>query len=242
MPAASGSSVRRVGIIAPMPSELGPVVKRFGMTKAAEPGVVTHRVRAGDVEVVAATCGIGTERAARTTTALLDAESLDHVMVVGIAGGIGTSHVGDTVLPAAVRDHATGAVYSPEPLHDRASGTIVTSDEFLIDPTVVAALVAEGVVALDMETSAIARVSHERGVPWSAVRAISDRADDHTDKAVLDLANADGSPNVGAGLRFLLRHPRRIPAMVRLAQGSTRAANAAAREAATQVAALTPAR
>jgi hypothetical protein len=57
-----------------------------------------------------------------------------------------------------------------------------------------------------METSAVAAVCG-RGCAWSAVRVISDLVTDHPDAAVLGLANADGSPNTVAALRFMASHP-----------------------------------
>ncbi len=228
-----------------MPSELGPVVRRFGLARSVLGSLSLHSGPFAGVEVVATKTGIGTERATQATTNLLDATrhdhgpsdhgGLDHVMVVGIAGGIGDSKVGDLVLPAVVRDHASDREYRSSPLHGRAAGTIVTSDEFLIAPDLVARLVGEGVVALDMETSAVGAVCEARGVAWSAVRAISDRADDYTDDAVLGLANPDGSPNLAAALRYMLRHPGRVPRLARLARDSKAAAVAAADEAASQI-------
>jgi hypothetical protein len=86
------------------------------------------------------------------------------------------------------------------------------------------------VVALDMETAAVARICGERGIPWVAFRGISDMAGDAgVGGVVLTLVHPDGSPRVGAGLRFLLTHPRRIPRLVRLGKESAHAARIAAR-------------
>ena len=40
------------------------------------------------------------------------------------------------------------------------------------------ALIAQGVVSLDMETAAIGECCEKRNVPWSVFRTISDRASD----------------------------------------------------------------
>ena len=84
-------------------------------------------------------------------------------------------------------------------------------------------------VAIDMETAAIASVCEQRGTPWSVFRAISDRADDGTtDAAILALADSDGNPNLAAVARFVLTRPQRIPQLVRLARGVQAATRAAA--------------
>jgi PAT family beta-lactamase induction signal transducer AmpG len=233
-PAASGAAVarrRRVALLAPMPSELRPLVRRLALAPAP-PGAGPFRTgRLGPVDVVAATTGIGTHAAARTAEQLLDTTPVDHLVVVGIAGGIGPSvAVGDVVVPARVLDLASGVAYRPRPLGAAAPrGTLATSDTLLADPRHAAALAAEGVVAIDMETAAIAAACERRGCPWSVFRAISDRADDgSTDAAVLALAHPDGRPNLPAVARLVLTQPGRIPQLLRLARGLRISTNAAA--------------
>jgi hypothetical protein len=63
------------------------------------------------------------------------------------------------------------------------------------------------------------------------VRAISDRFDDGlADRAVFELARPDGSPDLAMVARFAVRHPGRIPDLVRLGRDlgtATRSAAAA---------------
>jgi adenosylhomocysteine nucleosidase len=103
-----------------------------------------------------------------------------------------------------------------------------TSDRLITDPDELARLRARGVVALDMETAAVAAVCDERGVPWSVFRVISDRADGSVNDEVFHLSNQDGSPNAQAILRYFIRHPGSISRMVKLANGARHAAQAAA--------------
>jgi hypothetical protein len=104
-----------------------------------------------------------------------------------------------------------------------------TTDELLLDPTVHADLRARGVVSLDMETAAVAKVCDERGVAWSVVRAISDRAGDGSvDAEILGLSHPDGTVNLPAIARYLVRGPDALPPLVRLARGSKLAAKRAA--------------
>jgi adenosylhomocysteine nucleosidase len=231
-------TVRRVGVLAPMPSELAPVVKTMRLTRsdASEPTV--HLGTVGAVDVIAMRTGMGLTLATDATNALLDAYDVDHVLVVGIAGGIGDARVGDVLRPVTVVDRSSGTRYDATALAGDLDGVVSCSDEFLVDPERVAALVADGVRALDMETSAVAAVCVARAVPWSAVRVISDLSSDHPDDSVLDLAHPDGTPNARAAIPFLLKHPGRIPGLVRLGRDSMRAARAAAAEAHRQLQAL----
>ncbi len=222
-----------IGLLAPMPSELQPLVKTLSLRRSGPDTDPTWTGRVGPIVLVAAKTGIGTRLAAEATERLLDSGALDHVLVVGIAGGMGASKVGDLVFPEVVVDKASGTEYRPTPLGAvRPTGRLVTHDDFDMQPAERDALVADGFVAVDMETAAVAGVCERRGVPWSAVRSISDLVG-VTPGDVIGLANADGTPNVGASIRYLLTKPWRIPRLVRLgldARGAaTGAATAAAR-------------
>lgn len=207
-----------------MPSEFSPLVKALSLRR----GEPVFTGVAGPIELVAAKTGIGTRLAAEATERLLDSAAVDHVMVVGIAGGMGPSKVGDVIFPEVVVDKASGAEYRPSPLHEvRSHGRLVTHDDFDMQPDECAALVGNGFVAVDMETAAVAAVCERRGVRWSAVRAISDLVG-VTPGDVIGLANPDGTPNIGASIRYLVTKPWRIPKLVRLGLDAQRAASGAA--------------
>jgi adenosylhomocysteine nucleosidase len=214
----------RVGLLAPMPSEFEPLAKALSLQRNGEQWTGT----AGSIALVAAKTGIGTRLAAAAAERLLDTTEVDHVMVVGIAGGMGASRVGEVIFPEAVVDKASGSEYRPTPLGGvEPRGRLITHDDFDMQPGERDALVADGFVAVDMETAAVAGVCAARGVAWSAVRSISDLVG-VTPGDVIGLANADGTPNVGASIRYLVTKPWRIPRLVRLGLDARGAANGAA--------------
>jgi adenosylhomocysteine nucleosidase len=215
-----------------MPSELGPLVKAASLERGTFGTLSAHTGVVGECDVVATKTGMGTKLAAEATERLLDAGPLDFVVVVGIAGGIaGAVDIGDVIVPDVVIDGDTGTEYRPQLLDGfETRGVLETSDDFLVDEHDIERFKARGVIAVDMETASVAAVCERRGVPWSVVRSISDIAG-VTPGDVIGLANADGTPNIGAGLRYMLRHPQRVPGLLKLARDSTRAANSAARAA-----------
>jgi adenosylhomocysteine nucleosidase len=224
----------RIGILAPMPSELRPVVKALGLRRRREPGPAVVAGLVGSTEVVATGTGIGPALAAEATDRLLGQHPVDHVVVSGIAGGIaGASAVGDLVIPAEVISADDGSRYRATPLGDRPVAGIIRTggtDSYRLDRGELERLLAEGVVALDMETAAVARVCDGRGVPWTAFRGISDMAgDESVGEVVMTLVKPDGSPDLLAATRFFLRHPQRLPRMLRLGREAGVAAGLAAR-------------
>lgn len=62
-------------------------------------------------------------------------------------------------------------------------GGVLSGDQIVADEAVKAALVEEfpGAACVDMETAAVAQVAAAHGVPWCAVRLVSDFADDSFD-------------------------------------------------------------
>jgi adenosylhomocysteine nucleosidase len=229
----------KIGFLAAMPSELRPLARSGGLRPAHVGGLDVQRGSVGAATVVAITTGIGMRAAASAAARLLDATPLDHVIVIGIAGGVGSSvAIGDVIVPDEVLDARTGQRYRPALLQGLAPRGILRSGDELVESREAGeALAARGVVAVDMETAAVAAVCDARGCLWSVVRAISDRAGE-TPLEIFALANSDGSPNLAAAAAYVLRSPGRIPELVRLARGSTRAARAAAAAAVRACAAL----
>jgi adenosylhomocysteine nucleosidase len=220
-----------VAFICAMPMELSPLVKKLSLTKTDIDGVEVHRGTLDGREVVAIVTGMGTKLATEATERLLDATSVDRVVVVGITGAVeNETPIGTLILPEVVVNSETGTEYRPEPLGEGTPhGKMWTGDVLLTDPDVIAGLRAKGVVSLDMETAAIAESCERRGIPWSVFRVISDRATDGSvDEEVFRLSNQDGTTNSKAVAAYFAKHPGRIPKMAKLAKGAKLATKAAA--------------
>jgi adenosylhomocysteine nucleosidase len=222
--------IRCVAILAPMPEELRPLLRALALRRELLGGQSLYTGEWSGTRILATTTGIGTTAAARAAERVLSATRVDHLIVIGVAGGIGPSvAIGDLVVPERVVDLASGAEHRPAPLGAVAPrGTLVTRDGLLVDRAELARLAEGGVVAIDMETAAIAAVCERRGCPWSVFRGLSDRADDGSiDAAVFALAGPDGAPDLPALARFLITRPWRVPQLVRLARSLRHAARAA---------------
>src|SRR5262245_14737059 len=173
------------------------------------------------------------ERATTTAELLLDHAEVDHVVIMGIAGGLEGVAVGDLLVPEVVTDWPQTRELRSTPLGDaEPSGRLVSSDEYGYPDDVMAGFAADGVLAVDMETAAFAAVCEDRGTPWTAFRSISDPADGSFSAELLSTTNPDGSPNMKGALKYMARHPRQIPALMKMGKDATVAARRAARAAA----------
>ena len=149
----------RIAILAPMRSELRPLVRFLSLKRSRSDDRSLFWGTLGRAEIVATTTGIGTRAATHAAEKILGFTPLQHLVVVGIAGGIGPNvAIGDLVVPELVIDLATGAEYRPSVMGDtEARGTLVTANEVLIDRAAAARLERQGVIAVDMETAANGR-------------------------------------------------------------------------------------
>jgi len=221
---------RPLAFVAPMPSELKPLQRALAL-QADRPG--PQALHTGSLDgrpVVARLCGIGVPRAAACAHDLLTAHAPAHVIVIGVAGGLGAHvRVGDVVVPEVVIDLTDGRELRPTHLGTTvAGGRLLTSGDLIKDPDELARLRDAGAIAIDMETAAIARACEDNGVTWSVYRGISDDAfDPLVDEAILALTRPDGTPDLAAVARFLGRNPARARLLRRLARDLDAATNAA---------------
>jgi adenosylhomocysteine nucleosidase len=220
----------RVAFVCAMPMELTPLARDLELTDTDAGGVTVHTGRLGDREVVAMVTGMGTQLATAGIEALLDVYVVDHVLVVGITGALeNETPMGTLVLPEIVVDSATGREHRPTRIGDAEHhGRMWTTDALTTDLEVLTELRAQGVVALEMETAAIALACERRGIPWSVFRAISDRPSDGIDPELFTTSNQDGTPNHEAIAAYFEKYPEKAEMLAQLAEHSTLATERAA--------------
>jgi adenosylhomocysteine nucleosidase len=150
--------------------------------------------------------------------------SVRAVVSVGLGGALAEDlAVGDWVLAQSV---VQGAQRWPvdaglaDALHRTLPGArlgpIAGSDVMVVDADAKAALhAATGALVVDMESHIAARFAAERGLPFAALRVISDAADRALPKAAQAGMKKDGGMDILAVLRELARDPRQLPDLIR---------------------------
>jgi adenosylhomocysteine nucleosidase len=219
-----------LAFVCAMPMELRPLSRRLGLSHGEVDGL---RARSGLLDgrpVVAVAVGMGTALASEATDRLLDGVDVERVLVFGITGAVDDdTPIGTVVRPALVVDGETGVAHVPDDLGGgEAAGTMWTTNR-ITRADELPELQRRGVVCLDMETAAVAACCERRAIPWSVHRAVSDRATDGSiDDEVFHMSNPDGSPNPRTVARYVVRHPGRLPGLVRVAKGARLATERAA--------------
>ena len=174
-----------------------------------------------DVRVVVTGMGAG---AAERHTAAAIADGAVAAISTGFCGALDTGlQLGDVVVPERVVDAATGETFDCAAElttgAGRRGGTLVTTPHVTGDPAARAALSG---VAVDMESAGIARACARAGVPFAAVRAVTDRAGDVLPDFT-GLVDDAGRVHGMAMARRLVTHPTEITAWARLARGANAA-------------------
>ena len=185
--------------------------------------------RSGHVRPVAGG-GSATRLAALIERAI--AEGGRAIASFGIAGGLsedlkpGACLIGSEVMDARklYRADPTWTAWLGERLCPTAVHRIAGVDEALSTPTEKRALnAAAGAVAVDMESHIVADFATRHGLPLAVIRVIADPVSRALPPAALAGMRPDGTTDIGACLRSLVRHPAQAPALVAVALDTGRA-------------------
>lgn len=113
------------------------------------------------------------------------------------------------VLPEARYGDIAGV---PEPVVDTASKHALNR--------------STGAIAADMESQEVARLATARELPFVCCRVVIDPAERSLPDAALAGMRADGSTDIGAVLKSLLRHPGQLPGLLAVARDAAQAKKA----------------
>ncbi len=209
------------------PLEINGIKKRGRFRRA---GNGCYEGETGGVSVILAVSGMGEDNAYSTAKKILllypDARAY---VSAGLSAALVSGLVpGDIVGATEIIETSSGNIYHCAPgLIDSltkvkcrtgkfaaVSGTIITSAEKkkIADAT--------GAVALDMESGGAARACKDAGIPFIAIRAISDMLDEDL-PVDFNLFMDDGKINPTRLIFYLLAHPWKIPALIKLGRNSS---------------------
>lgn len=189
----------------------------------------------GCLQVIAAVGGIGRRRCAEATNKIID-HGATSVISAGFAAALDArAHVGDVYVVNRVKTYPENgceplnsnpgliSLISPRQRSDFVlrHSDLVTTDRVIIHSEEKHSIFREtGAAALDMESYAAARVCQERGVPFLAIKSISDTACQDLPIEILTLLSMNDP--LGKGL-LLAGKPKLWLPLMRLRGQSRRA-------------------
>lgn len=205
--------LKRLGIVVAMTDEVRTLTKHplgIGQTIEIHEGVLVHL------------SGVGRKRASRAAQSLLN-RGATALLSWGTAGGLVPGLVpGSLVLPKTVM-RSDSCLFQVDPswherLRSRLEGHMGLRSETLIEsPTVLttseekrALADRTGAVAVDMESASVAFVAKQAGLPFVALRVISDPFDQTLSSSVVSAYDTSGHLKTRRLLRELVRHPEEL--------------------------------
>jgi adenosylhomocysteine nucleosidase len=174
--------LKKIAIIAALERELRPLIKNWP-AKTLEHEGRSFTFHESDYAV--AVCGgIGPEAGRRAAQAAIVHYSPELLMTAGVAGALTAElHVGDTIFPTLVIDARDGSRHETAISNARLGNsplarTIVVSSAAIAGAEEKQQLAkAYGAHAVDMESASVARAAQTHGLPFIAIKSISDELD-----------------------------------------------------------------
>lgn len=222
---ATDMSTSRIAIVAALEREVRPLIKDWSSTARPHEGTSFKFFEHESWVVVCG--GIGENAARRATEAVIALYHPLQVMSAGFAGALDSKlRTGDIFVPARVLDARDCST-----VEALAGGNgILVSASYIAGRKEKAKLADNfGAHAVDMEAAAVARGAQARGVPFSAVKAISDEADFEIpamNRFVVSDGAMQGQFRTGKFVAFALVYPWMWPSLIALARNSSKASKA----------------
>jgi adenosylhomocysteine nucleosidase len=214
----------RTAIIAAMPGELKPLVR--GWPHSARNNIQFWAQRTEEDEWIAACAGAGQSAATRAFAAIEDGGPIDLVFSIGWAGAL--SHdvaTGEAYNVAGVIDVLTGERFNC----DAGAGDLWLATSPKVADEAEKRRLASTYRAdlVDMEGAAVARLAQMRGIPFYAVKGISD---EFTAKLpdFNRFISPDGRFRLASLVVFALLRPWHWPTLVRMGENSRKASESIA--------------
>lgn len=200
----------RVAIVAALPREISGLVKGWQAEESAG-------VRVWWNEAAIAVCaGMGTRRSTVAAGEALARGPVSVLVSTGFAGALCSAlRAGTVVRPAFVIDACTGERFATT----HGEGTLVTGGMVAGVGEKRRLRSSYGAEIVDMEAAAVARVAAQRGIPFVAVKAVSDEADFELPE-LARFATASGQFREVFFAFFLAAHPRLWHSARRFAAGA----------------------
>jgi len=214
-----------VAIVVALPWEATPLAKHLGLTKSEVlDGVTRYHGWGGRLLLIQA--GMGAHGAARALTSL---ETPSLLLSAGFCGGLRPEiGLADIIIGSQVVRNTRSFPADPFLLESASRafktidcpvhvGTILTVDEVVTPADGIQGRAEPEILAVEMESAHLAEAAQRHGVPFLAIRVVSDTPSAPWATEGRHLLKPDGRLNPASLATSLLRQPSRIPRLLHLA-------------------------
>lgn len=198
-----------IGIIGPSKEEIMPFIEKIEHKVMHERAMLKfHTGDYAGVSVVAVVSGVCKVNAAIAAQILIDRFDVTHIIITGVAGGLHDGlRIDDTVISSEIAYHDVKGEnlteYHPwmEDIYFKADrkliedgleavktldmqdrcqvGRIITGEYFITENERAGLIERFTPLCVDMESASVAHTCHVNGIPFLAIRSISDNANEH---------------------------------------------------------------
>jgi nucleoside phosphorylase len=228
----------RIAVFSAFPQELRPIAKNFGATQSSRKcPCAVFSARYACHEILLVQIGIGPRNAETAMNYIFKEFTPDYVVSVGFGGAlyegavIGELTWAPRVLSLKESDMETLEIPDAGTIAGKLNGRIalhekcvLTLDRWMTKSEIKKMLPVDiSPPVCDMETFPLAKIAIQRGLPFFAIRSITDRAHEEIPRELLSVCDESGHYSLLCALRLIRHKPELIPSIIKLGKNSYRA-------------------
>lgn len=225
----------RLAIFSAFPHEIRPLIKNLNAVRIPKTLPFTlFLAPCASGEVIVVQTGIGTRNAEDSLNHVVKEHSPTIILSSGFAGALyDSAAIGELIWASRVilvnggvretldlpdRDHVFRRLSQKITLRE---GSIITLERWMKKPEIKRALSGPlPFPVCDMETFPLAKASLKKGLPFVALRSITDRSHEEIPPELLGVSDESGHYRLSRALNVLLRNPSLIPSAISLGKNS----------------------
>ncbi len=227
----------KLALFSAFPHELKHIIKNLRAERVRTSPFIIWSARAAAKEIIIVLSGMGAINSEAAWNYVTGEYSPDYIISAGFGGALyNGARIGDLVA-------ASGVLLYPETAEENAHGNrnylAVPGAKDVMRKMACADGVEEGSIltlrhrlnkakidkellqrlsfpVCDMETFPLAKLSLQGGLPFFAIRAVTDRAHEEIPHELFDVTDANGNYSLSRAMRIILSHPALIPSSIRM--------------------------
>jgi adenosylhomocysteine nucleosidase len=209
--------------------------RAINMEKVIVGNVSLHRANIGRATVDFVITGMGAANAERVADAVIS-KGYSFCIISGFAGALKPSvKPGHIVACERVQNHSsrhteicdTDLLTHAAEYGATSIATLLTTDH-VVNTAIEKNRLSAFAEVVDMESFSILRAANKKNVPSLVVRAISDSFDRDMPAELDTILDPQGHVKIASAVRYVVKHPSLLPALMRLGRDSKTAAEALA--------------